>query len=117
MANPVVWFEVMGEDAKALRGFYGELFGWSYDLVEEADYGMVGCEQGGIPGGVGKVPESKGPWVTFYVSTKDITKSLDEATKLGGRVVMPRTSLPGGVTLGMFSDPAGNTVGLVEEAA
>lgn len=116
MANPVVWFEVMGEDAKALRGFYGELFGWSYDLVEEVDYGMVGCEEGGIPGGVGRTPPERGPWVTFYVSTKDIEKSLAEATQLGGAVVMPRTELPGGVTLGMFTDPSGNTVGLVEEA-
>ena len=117
MANPVVWFEVMGEDAKALRGFYGKLFDWSYDVVEEGDYGMVGCEQGGIPGGVGQVPDGKGPWVTFYVSTKDVTKSLDEAKKLGGTVIMPRTAMAGGVTLGMFTDPSGNTVGLVEEAA
>ena len=41
MANPVVWFEVMGKDGNNLRTFYGELFGWKFDVDENMNYGMV----------------------------------------------------------------------------
>ena len=115
MANPVVWFEVTGENASALRSFYGDLFEWKYRVDEAIDYGMVSAEGGqGIPGGVGK---SEGQRVTFYVATPSIDDSLKKATKLGAKVLMERTELPGGTILGMFADPEGNTIGLVEEAA
>ena len=28
MANPVMWFEVMGKDSAGLQRFYREVFGW-----------------------------------------------------------------------------------------
>ena len=43
------------------------------------------------------------PWVTFYVETPDVTASLVQSEKLGGRVVMPRTVLPD-VTLGVLEE-------------
>ena len=115
MSNPVVWFEVTGTEGAKLRSFYGDLFGWSYDVHEEMDYGMVAADQGrGIPGGVGKGAAQR---VTFYVSTPSIDGALEQAKGLGGKVLMPRTELPGGTVLGMFSDPEGNAVGLVEGSA
>ena len=113
MTHSVIWFEVMGNDGGALRDFYGSLFGWSYDVHEEMQFGMVGANGEGIPGGVGQGEASR---VTFYVSTKDIDASLKEAEKLGGETLMKRTKLPGGTILGMFRDPQGNAIGLVEEA-
>lgn len=115
MANPVVWFEVMGKNGKALRAFYGELFGWDYQMAKEVDYGMIEADGGqGIPGGVGASQEQ---YVTFYISTPSIEASLTQIGERGGKTVMPRTVLPEGTIIGMFSDPEGNTVGLVEEAA
>lgn len=115
MQNPVVWFEVIGGEGAKLRSFYGELFGWTYDVHEAMDYGMVAADQGrGIPGGVGA---GEAPRVTFYVATPSIDDALKQAKGLGGEVLMPRTELPGGTVLGMFRDPEGNAVGLVEEAA
>ena len=115
MANPVVWFEVMGRNGEGLRSFYSDLFGWRFDVDEKINYGMVEATGGqGIPGGVGGGDRQH---VTFYVSTPSINASLDAVTQRGGKVVMPRTELPGGTILGMFTDPEGNAVGLVEEAA
>ncbi|MEM7436165.1 MAG: VOC family protein [Myxococcota bacterium] len=115
MANPVVWFEVMGKNGTALRSFYGDLFGWRYQTLGDTDYGMVEADGGqGIPGGVGASQEQ---YVTFYISTSSINASLEAIGERGGKTVMPRTELPGGTIIGMFADPDGNTVGLVEEAA
>ena len=119
MSHPVVWFEVMGKDGEKLQGFYKDLFGWKIDASNPMKYGMVEATEGrGIPGGVGELGDQ--PWpttTTFYVSTTDINVSLEEAGKLGGKTIMPRTELAGGTVLAFFADPAGNTVGLVEEAA
>jgi predicted enzyme related to lactoylglutathione lyase len=30
MGNPVVFFEITGNDSAGLRRFYGELFGWEF---------------------------------------------------------------------------------------
>ncbi|MEQ9499721.1 MAG: VOC family protein [Deltaproteobacteria bacterium] len=117
MKHPVVWFEINGEDANALHGFYGELFGWKIAADNPMNYGMVEAEKGrGIPGGIGKKDENN-PGVTFYVSTTSIDDSLKAAEKLGAKTLMPRTQLPGGTILAFFADPDGNAVGLVEEAA
>jgi len=118
MSHPVVWFEVMGEDGKKLRSFYGKLFDWKIDARNPMNYGMVEATDGrGIPGGVGQLGERPQPKVVFYVSTTDIPASLAKAEKLGGKTLMPRTELPGGTILGMVADPEGNAIGLVEEAA
>ena len=115
MQHPVMWFEVLGRDAATLCQFYGGLFGWRFN-GDPTKYGMVDEVNRGIPGGVGESYPGTRPWVTFYVETPDVTASLAQAERLGGKVVMPRTALPG-VTLGVFEDPEGHDVGLVEGKA
>jgi uncharacterized protein len=117
MAHPVMWFEVLGQDGEKLRHFYSGLFGWKIAAENPAAYGLVDTgEARGIPGGVGAVYPGTRPWVTFYVETPDVTATLAYCELLGGRTVMPRTSLPD-VTLGLFEDPEGHVVGLVEAKA
>jgi predicted enzyme related to lactoylglutathione lyase len=55
MGNPVIWFEIGGHDAESLRAFYGELFGWTYEVDNPMDYASVdtGAGGAGIPGGSG----------------------------------------------------------------
>jgi predicted enzyme related to lactoylglutathione lyase len=112
-----MWFEVLGNDAEALRKFYGGLFGWTFQMIEPIQYGMANLDaKRGIPGGIGRAFPGTKPWVTFYVETPDVTASLDTAKRLGGAVVMPRTEMPD-VTLGVFEDPEGHVIGLVEKKA
>ena len=114
MTHPVMWFEVLGNDGNALQKFYGDLFGWKFADENASGYGVVSTgEARGIMGGVGAVYPGTKSWVTFYTETPDVTASLAKAQALGGRIVMPRTELPG-VILGIFEDPEGHTLGLVE---
>lgn len=114
MANKVEWFEVLGKDAQKLRGFYGELFAWKFELPPDPgmDYGMTKEADTGIGGGVGKAPEGNG-WVTFYVGVTDIEATLKRAEKLGGKVVTPVTKMPD-ITIAAIADPEGHVVGLVQ---
>jgi len=114
MRHPVMWFEVLGQDSEKLCQFYGKLFGWAFE--GDPAYRMLAKPDRGIQGGIGKPYPGTREWVTFYVETPDVTASLKEAERLGGKVVMQRTTLPG-VTLGIFEDPEGHAIGLVEARA
>ena len=117
MTHPVMWFEVLGTDGARLQKFYSGLFGWTFDVIEPIKYGVTNTKQArGIPGGIGQTFPGTRSWVTFYVETPDVTASLGEAVKLGGRIVMARTVMPE-VVLGVFEDPEGHVVGLVEKKA
>ena len=63
MGQPVVHFEIIGSDPANLRSYYGELFGWEFDISDAAteavsqpsNYGFVDrrTTDGGINGGPG----------------------------------------------------------------
>jgi len=54
MTHPVMWFEVLGTDGGKLRKFYGDLFGWTFDVIPQIDYGLVKTgDTRGIMGGIG----------------------------------------------------------------
>src|SRR5438128_6196773 len=78
MGQPVVHFEVIGQDGKKLQQYYAELFGWEVDADNEMDYGMVqregnvSSEGVGIGGGVGGGPPGYAGHVTFYVEVPDV---------------------------------------------
>jgi predicted enzyme related to lactoylglutathione lyase len=111
MGNPVVHFEVGGQDAAALQSFYGSLFDWKIDANNPMNYGMVDTGEG-IGGGVGPAEEPK--HLTFYVQVADLQAALDKAEKLGGKTTMPPMDVPDGPTIAQFTDPAGNLIGLIK---
>jgi uncharacterized protein len=114
MAHPVMWFEVLGNDGGKLQQFYGNLFGWKFDVIQPINYGVTNTREGrGIPGGIGQIFPGTRPWVTFYIETPDVTASLEQAVALGGKVITPRTVMPD-VVVGVFEDPEGHVIGLVE---
>jgi len=114
MANQVIWFEVLGSNPDKLRGFYGKLFDWKFNMAPDAsmDYGMVDKAQTGIGGGVGKAPQGPG-WSIFYVSVPDVAAALSRAEQLGAKVLLPVTAMPD-VTIAVFADPEGHPIGLAK---
>ncbi len=44
---------------------------------------------------------------------EDPQAALDQAESLGGKTIMPVTTIPDTVTLALFADPEGHVVGLV----
>lgn len=113
MPNPVVHFEITGENGKALQGFYSQLFDWRIDANNPMDYGMVDTQSNeGIPGGIGPSP---GPnQVTFYVQVADLQATLDAVERLGGKTLMGPDEVPGGPKIAQFADPEGNVIGLIQ---
>ncbi|MBI1775533.1 MAG: VOC family protein [Proteobacteria bacterium] len=113
MPNPVVHFEIISKEAKALQSFYGKTFGWKIKNMKPMDYGLV--DTGASPmGGIG-APMGRGKgWVTFYVGVKSIAKTLKSIEKAGGKTIMGPMQVPNGPLIAQFRDPAGNRIGLVQ---
>ena len=128
MGNPVVHFEIIGADPDQLRDFYGQLFGWEFDVggpvapsVSAAGrYGFTDTGAGGtgagIPGGIGGGP-GYDAHVVFYAGVPDVEAALLKAESLGGTRRMGPEQAPGGaLVVGHFADPEGNVVGVAAPA-
>ena len=114
MAAPVTHFEVMAKDGKRSQDFYGNLFGWKFEMFE-GGYGLVNTGvKMGINGGIGQLAENANPHTVFYVQVEDVQSHLDKAVSLGGRIVMPLTEIPNMVTYAQFADLDGNVIGLLK---
>jgi uncharacterized protein len=111
MANPVVWFELLGPEPEKAAAFYSELFGWHTQSLEGGYTTVDTHGGGGINGGIGAAEGGK-PSTKVYVLVDDLQKTLDRVAELGGKTVVPITEM-NVVTFAQFSDPAGNVVGLL----
>jgi predicted enzyme related to lactoylglutathione lyase len=111
MADPVVYFEIVGGDGERQQSFYRDLFGWDAQPVESTG-GSYARVQAGIEGGVGCFPGAPS-YVTVYVRAQDPASALARANELGATTIMDARETAPGVTVAMFRDPAGNAVGLI----
>jgi predicted enzyme related to lactoylglutathione lyase len=116
MANPVVHFEVIGKDGKALQDFYSGIFGWKVDATNPMNYGIVNAEDtgGGIGGGLSAGDGQTNGLVTFYIAVQDPEETLKTVEAQGGKIVMPVMEIPGMVRLAQFADPEGNIIGIID---
>jgi uncharacterized protein len=128
MGQPVVHFEVIGNDPEGLRRYYRELFGWEFDtsgpvakaVSQPGNYGFVERSTTpdgvGIPGGVGGGPGYDGHTI-FYVGVPDVEAALQQAERLGGTRRMGPEQAPGTtLVVGHFTDPEGHLIGVAGTA-
>ena len=112
MAQPVVHFEIIGNDPQNLRDYYTGLFGWEFDtpspvaeeVSEPGSYGfldLVTSEDGtGIRGGVEGGPSYKSHAV-FYVASRMSRPHCSErrsSEALGSWVQRPHRVVSSSVT-------------------
>ena len=116
MGNPVIHFEVSGNDGPALQQFYASMFDWKIDSSNPMGYGLVDTDSDGQGIGGGVTAAEAGPSVSIYVEVPDLEAALAKASGLGGKTIVEPTVIPDMVTFAMFADPEGNMIGLVKSA-
>jgi uncharacterized protein len=113
----VVHFEIPANKPEALTKFYAAVFGWRFTKAPLPGPEYWLCETGkdapGIDGAIMQRMDPKQPW-TNYVDVPSIDATLAEATKLGAKVALPRTPIPGVGAFAALMDPEGNVCGLWE---
>ncbi|HWD28651.1 MAG TPA: hypothetical protein VG387_15880 [Rhizomicrobium sp.] len=102
----IVFFDIAGPDAAALKTFYSSLFAW--------DIGgpMNMIQTGNLAGALRADPAEK----ILYIGVPDIDAAMKDVTAAGGAIATPKIPIPTGVFV-LFTDPAGNRMGLVQAKA
>jgi predicted enzyme related to lactoylglutathione lyase len=116
--NRIVHFEIPADQPKVLASFYTKLFGWKFQKapMPGPEYWLcdTGSEAPGINGAVMQRQHAQHPWMN-YVDVASVDRALAKATKLGARVALPRTTVPGVGAYAAIIDPQGNICGLWEQ--
>ena len=111
--HPIVHVEISANDREAAGKFYTDLFGWNIVQMPEMNYATFDYGVEGIGGGLNPVTENNpAGTVIVYVDTDDIDADLAKVVKLGGKIVTPKTEIPGMGWFGIFADLTGNLIGL-----
>ncbi|KMJ57617.1 glyoxalase [Bacillus sp. LL01] len=120
----LIHFEIHVDDMERAKGFYGEVFGWSFqDWSEYAGTPYFGAVTGdenelGINGALmqrkGAPPAENQPLngfaCTMGVAEYDVTEKL--ILENGGKVAVPKYALPGMAWQGYYVDTEGNVFGI-----
>ena len=115
--NPVVHFEIAGQDGPALRDFYSKLFGWQFQLWEGGpDYGMIpaGRREERHRRRRGRHPARHEALRHLLHRGGGPAGQPGQGEGLGGKIVQPPTPIPGMGASAMFADPDGNLIGPVQ---
>ncbi len=116
MANHIVHFEFMCNDVAKAKEFYGKVFEWGFeDTTEPMPYTMIRTGQAPEGGMMAKPPDAPCPSLNVYFEVNDVSATLDKVTQAGGKVVVPKTDMPGIGSFGFFSDPDGVVVAVFQQ--
>ncbi len=115
----VVHFDIGSDDPGRARKFYEALFGWKIEIPPGmTDYYLIETRdlegKPGVDGGLGKRGEP-GQRITCYIGVSSVDEYVSRVKQLGGKVVMPRTAVPGWGYLAVCFDTEDNMFGLWQE--
>jgi predicted enzyme related to lactoylglutathione lyase len=95
----LVWFEIPADNVERAKGFYNKLFGWKIKKLPvpmEKPYWLI--ETGGgdqTPDGGLMERQSPHHSITNYISVASVDRAAAKVQKLGGKICMPKTAVPG----------------------
>jgi hypothetical protein len=123
--DKVVHFEIPFDDKARATKFYSDAFGWKLTDMAQMNYVMAQTapsdesgfpnEPGAINGGLFQRP-SEAPHPTLYVAVQSIDAALQKVASAGGKVVTPKTPIPGMGAYARIMDSESNVIGLFETA-
>ena len=115
----ITHFIVPAEDMERAKKFYLELFDWRIERFPgPIDYYAITTTdekgEGGLGGGLVK-RETPSETIVNYIDVPSIDEYIAKVKTLGGKIVMPKTAVPGIGYAAVCLDTENNTFGLWEE--
>ena len=121
----IVHFEIPSDDIERSKKFYNELFGWKIDkwsgseaMPEGMEYWLISTvdDKGNkaLGGGMMKrqMPQQQG--ITNYFDVKSVQEYSAKVEQLGGKVIMPKSPVPGMGYMAVCTDTENNGFGIFE---
>lgn len=114
--STIVHFDIPADDINRAKNFYEKLFNWKIErLPGPMEYFNISTKDDkgndSIGGGMGQrgQPDQK---ITNYIDVDSIDEYIKKVEGLGGKIIMPKTPIPGFGYLATFLDTEGNVLGL-----
>jgi predicted enzyme related to lactoylglutathione lyase len=123
MDHTVVHFDIPAKDVAKLRKFYATLFGWKiekwpgpgmeYWVIETVPSDKRGNPlRPGVNGGMGQKERDEKP--LNYISVESVDEYSKNIEKLGGKITIPKTEIPGIGWFAVAFDPEGNPFAIMQ---
>jgi predicted enzyme related to lactoylglutathione lyase len=116
-------FAINAVDVAAAQRFYAAVFGWRFDAWGPPGFFKITTADGALPGPIGALQERRDlvegapPVVELTVAVDDVDRACAACEAAGGRVLMPKTAIPGVGELAFVQDPSGIAVGAMRYEA
>jgi predicted enzyme related to lactoylglutathione lyase len=119
----IVYFQIPSDDIERSKKFYNQLFGWKIDKSPESNtpkgmenWTVTTTDHNGndsLSGGMSKrqMPQQQ---ITNFIDVKSVNEYLSKVERLGGKVVVPKTAVPGMGYYAVCVDTENNSFGIFE---
>jgi predicted enzyme related to lactoylglutathione lyase len=111
----LVHFEIPVDNIDRARKFYSELFGWEINPIPDMDYWLITTSGEKAVGGGMMKRQNPEQSITNYIDVPSVDDYAAKVEALGGKVVMPKTAVPGMGYFLLFMDPENNPLGIWED--
>jgi uncharacterized protein len=111
----ICYLEIPANRAEDSARFYSDIFGWK--VRTRGDGNLAFDDPGGVSGTwVKESDRTPDERTRTYIQVDNITESLKQIEKAGGKILTPRRDIGQGMgAFAAFTDPVGNEFGLYEE--
>lgn len=113
----IVHFEIPADDIDRAKTFYIQLFGWAIENCPGSDYFLIQTgeqeDENALKGGMMLRQQPQQPIIN-YVEIPSVAEYMEKVGALGGKVVVPKTPVPGMGYFAVCHDTENNTFGLWE---
>lgn len=96
------------EDRERAKGFYGEVFGWSFQEMPEMSYTLFQTPGQNVGGGLFEPNEQMPKQIVDYLYVDSIEDASAAIERHGGKLLGPVVEVPGYGSLRHFLDTEGN---------
>jgi uncharacterized protein len=119
----IVYFQIPSDYIERSKEFYNQLFGWKIDKFPEyntpeamENWTVTTTDDKGnkaLGGGMSKrqMPQQQ---ITNFIDVKSVGEYSSKVEKLGGKVVVPKTAVPGMGFYAVCVDTENNSFGIFE---
>ena len=113
--SSIVHFEIPADDLQRARTFYSKLFGWKIESWQGMeDYMMI--DTFGMGGGIMK-RKSPDQQIVDYIGVPSVDEHSAKVEELGGKIIVPKTAVPGMGYFVICMDTENNAFGIWETNA
>jgi predicted enzyme related to lactoylglutathione lyase len=115
----IVHFEIATDNLSRAKKFYGDVFGWKFEKMGgPMEYEMIRTtnvkgEDATIGGGMMKRQQPQ-QGITNYIDVTSVDQYAAKIEKLGGKVKVPKSPVPGMGYFAICLDTENNTFGIWE---